>query len=67
MLGRGGVQAVQPGDTLEVRVAQGQRGPQVTEVLSVDTSTGGRLRRGRRDRHRRRFPPGAAAIVRRSK
>ncbi|MGD9616078.1 MAG: cold-shock protein [Alphaproteobacteria bacterium] len=41
VLGRGGVTAVQPGDTLEVRVAQGQRGPQVTEVLSVDTSTGG--------------------------
>ncbi len=40
MLGRIGVAAVQPGDTLEVRVAQGQRGPQVTEVLSVDTSTG---------------------------
>jgi CspA family cold shock protein len=39
VLGRGGVTAVQPGDTLEVRVAQGQRGPQVTEVLSVDTST----------------------------
>jgi CspA family cold shock protein len=41
VLGRSGVTAVQPGDTLEVRVAQGQRGPQVTEVLSVDTSTGG--------------------------
>jgi cold shock protein len=41
VLGRGGITAVQPGDTLEVRVAQGQRGPQVTEVLSVDTSTGG--------------------------
>ena len=41
VLGRGGVTEVQPGDTLEVRVAQGQRGPQVTEVLSVDTSTGG--------------------------
>jgi cold shock protein len=41
VLGRGGVQEVQPGDTLDVRVAQGQRGPQVTEVLSVDTSTGG--------------------------
>jgi len=40
VLGRGGVASVQPGDTLEVRVAQGQRGPQVTEVLSVDTSTG---------------------------
>ncbi|HLY45863.1 MAG TPA: cold-shock protein [Stellaceae bacterium] len=41
VLGRAGVAAVQPGDTLEVRVAQGQRGPQVTEVLNVDTSTGG--------------------------
>jgi CspA family cold shock protein len=41
VLGRSGHQAVQPGDTLEVRVAQGQRGPQVTEVLNVDTSTGG--------------------------
>ncbi len=41
VLGRGGVTEVQPGDTLQVRVAQGQRGPQVTEVLSVDTSTGG--------------------------
>jgi len=40
VLGRSGVQSVQPGDTLEVRVAQGQRGPQITEVLNVDTSTG---------------------------
>jgi cold shock protein len=40
VLGRNGITAVQPGDTLEVRVAQGQRGPQVTEVLNVDTSTG---------------------------
>jgi CspA family cold shock protein len=41
VLGRGGITAVNPGDTLEVRVAAGQRGPQVTEVLNVDTSTGG--------------------------
>lgn len=41
VLGRNGITAVQQGDTLEVRVAQGQRGPQVTEVMSVDTSTGG--------------------------
>jgi cold shock protein len=45
VLGRGGVTEVQPGDTLEVRVAQGQRGPQVTEVLNVDTSTGGAVAR----------------------
>src|SRR6185437_10219137 len=45
VLGRSGVMAVQPGDTLEVRVAQGQRGPQITEVLNVDTSTGGQMAR----------------------
>jgi CspA family cold shock protein len=39
VLGRLGVEAVQPGETLEVRVAPGQRGPQVTEVISVDPST----------------------------
>ena len=39
VLGRLGVTQVQPGETLEVRIAQGQRGPQVTEVLNVDTST----------------------------
>ena len=43
VLGRGGITAVNPGETLEVRVAQGQRGPQVTEVLSVDTSTAAAL------------------------
>ena len=59
VLGRGGVQEVQPGDTLEVRVAQGQRGPQVTEVLSVDTSTGGGgPARPPRPGARRRFPSG---------
>jgi CspA family cold shock protein len=30
---------LEPGTKLSVRVAMGQRGPQVTEVLSVDTST----------------------------
>ena len=40
VLGRGGATSVNPGDTLEVRVAPGQRGPQVTEVISIDTSTG---------------------------
>ncbi len=40
VLGRNGMTSVQPGDTLEVRVSPGQRGPQVTEVISVDTSTG---------------------------
>lgn len=39
VLGRIGVQQVETGETLEVRVAPGQRGPQVTEVLTVDSST----------------------------
>src|SRR3984893_14663285 len=39
VLGRIGISAVQPGETLELRVASGQRGPQVTEVISVDSST----------------------------
>jgi cold shock protein len=39
VLGRIGVQQVETGETLEVRVAPGQRGPQVTEVISVDSST----------------------------
>jgi cold shock protein len=56
VLGRSGVTAVQPGDTLEVRVAQGQRGPQVAEVLSVDTSTGGAARPPRPGGFR---PPGS--------
>ena len=30
---------LEPGTKLQVKVAAGQRGPQVTEVLSVDTST----------------------------
>jgi CspA family cold shock protein len=38
-LERLGLEAVQPGETLELRVAQGQRGLQVTEVLGVDSST----------------------------
>ena len=39
VLERNGIAVVQAGETLEVRVAPGQKGPQVTEILSVDTST----------------------------
>jgi cold shock protein len=38
-LGRVGLSAVQTGETLEMRVAPGQRGRQVTEVINVDSST----------------------------
>jgi CspA family cold shock protein len=34
-----GYRELEPGTRLTVRVAQGQKGPQVTEVTSVDTST----------------------------
>jgi len=39
VLRRIGVEALQPGETLELRLAPGQRGPQVTEIISVDKST----------------------------
>ena len=39
VLERSGVTTLQTGETLELRVAPGQKGPQVTEVISVDSST----------------------------
>ena len=45
VLERNGIAAVQPGETLEVRIAPGQKGPQVTEILSVDSSTATPARR----------------------
>jgi cold shock protein len=39
VLRRLGIDGVQPGATLELRLAPGQRGPQVTEIISVDSST----------------------------
>jgi CspA family cold shock protein len=39
VLERSGISGLEPGETLEVRVAAGQKGPQVTEILSVDKST----------------------------
>ena len=39
VLERSGNSTVVPGATLEVRAAPGQKGPQVTEVISVDSST----------------------------
>jgi CspA family cold shock protein len=38
-LERSGHAAVAPGATLQVRIGQGQKGPQVTEVIAVDNST----------------------------
>jgi CspA family cold shock protein len=39
-----GITNLQPGEALELRVTLGQRGPQVTEVISVDHSTAAPLR-----------------------
>src|SRR4029077_8718902 len=39
LLAQSGISAVEPGETLEVRVGPGHKGPHVTEVLSVDSST----------------------------
>jgi CspA family cold shock protein len=36
---RSGASTVMPGATLEVRAGPGPKGPQVTELLSIDTST----------------------------
>lgn len=39
VLAQSGINPVQPGETLEVRVGPGHKGPHVTEVLSVDSTT----------------------------
>jgi cold shock protein len=39
VLAQSGVNTVQPGETLKVRVGPGHKGPHVTEVLSVNSST----------------------------
>ena len=39
VLAASSINAVQPGETLEIRVGPGHKGPHVTEVLSVDSST----------------------------
>jgi CspA family cold shock protein len=39
LLAQNGIGAVQPGETLDVRVGPGHKGPHVTEVLSVESST----------------------------
>jgi CspA family cold shock protein len=39
VLGRLGISEVQPGEILELRVAEGERGLQVTEVTGIDSST----------------------------
>ena len=42
-----GISTVQPGETLELRVAPGERGPVVIEVIAVDSSTAVTFKRPR--------------------
>jgi cold shock protein len=46
-LAQSGINTVQPGETVEIRVGPGHKGPHVTEVLSVDTSTAAPMAPGR--------------------
>jgi cold shock protein len=39
VLAQRGIHAVQPGETVEVRIGPGHKGPHVTEIISVDSST----------------------------
>ena len=39
VLAQSGINAVQPGEMLEVRVGPGHKGPHITEIISVDRST----------------------------
>jgi cold shock protein len=39
VLAQTGINTVQPGETLEVRVGPGHKGPHITEIISVDRST----------------------------
>jgi len=39
VLAQSGINAVQPGETLEVHVGPGHKGPHITEMVSVDHST----------------------------
>ena len=47
VLSRLGISTEQPGETLELRVAPGERGPVVTEVTGVDSSTAAAFKRPR--------------------
>jgi len=59
---RSGNSIVPPGATLEVRIGSGQKGMQVTEILSVDTSTA-QQEPARRPRPERPHAPSDQAAV----
>jgi len=39
VLAQSGINVVQPGETLQVRIGPGHKGPHITEIISVDSST----------------------------
>ena len=59
---RSGHGSVPPGATLEVRAGPGPKGPQVTEILSVDSSTA-QQEQPRRPRPERSYTPADQASV----
>jgi CspA family cold shock protein len=59
---RSGNSTVPPGATLEVRIASGQKGQQVTEILSVDVSTAAQEPARRPRPERPQAPPDQAAV-----
>ena len=60
---RSGHDSVQPGATLEVRAGPGPKGPQVTEILSVDSSTAQQEPPRRARSERPVYPPADGAAV----
>src|SRR5947209_12886418 len=59
---RSGHDSVPPGATLEVRAGPGPKGPQITEILSVDSSTA-QQEPPRRAPERPMYPPADQAAV----
>jgi CspA family cold shock protein len=60
VLAQSGINAVQPRETLEVRVGPGHNGPHITEVLSVDSSTAAPVAQ-RRSNYRATTPNGLSS------
>ena len=63
MVERSGHGSMPPGATLEVRIGAGPKGPQVTEILSVDTSTASQERPRPARPERTAYPPADQATV----
>jgi CspA family cold shock protein len=59
---RSGNSTVPPGATLEVRIGSGQKGQQVTEILTVDASTAAQEPARRPRPERPQAPPDQAAV-----